>query len=203
MIDENRRLERPGVTRARDFLVNFGHDLTGVLTTNYDLLVEYAFGTKLFNYGHRGEVLLGRGAYPVSQWQYPVALTGPISIAKMHGSISWDGRGRYTNGRRGLTGNALIVAPTPEKAPPAGLTSVWQLGGRILERSSRLLVFGFAFNPYDEALLRHLATHGRRLEKVMLVDINPNLDSAKQVWPRSEVRTIPPEENSAELAKWL
>jgi hypothetical protein len=121
----------------------------------------------------------------------------------MHGSISWDGRGRYTNGRRGLTGNALIVAPTPEKAPPAGLTSVWQLGGRILERSSRLLVFGFAFNPYDEALLRHLATHGRRLEKVMLVDINPNLDSAKQVWPRSEVRTIPPEENSAELAKWL
>ena len=23
------------------------------------------------------------------------------------------------------------------------------------------MVFGFAFNPYDEALLEHLATHGR------------------------------------------
>lgn len=204
MIDENRRLERPGVTRARDFLVKFGHDITGVLTTNYDLLVEYAFGTKLFNYGHRGEVLLGRGAYPVSQWQNPVALTGPVSIAKMHGSISWDGRGRYTDGRRGLTGNALIVAPTPEKSPPAQLTSVWQLGGRILEQSSRLLVFGFAFNPYDVALLCHFATHGRELEKVMLVDINPNLDGAKQVWPHSEVRTIPPPpESSIELAEWL
>jgi hypothetical protein len=204
MIDENRRLERPGVTCARDFLVKLGPDLTGVLTTNYDLLSEYAFGTKLFNYGHRGEALSGRGAYPVSQWRNPVALTGPVSIAKMHGSISWDAHGRYTDGRRGLTGSALIVAPTPEKSPPAQLASVWQLGGRILEQSSRLLVFGFAFNPYDEALLCHLATHGRQLEKVMLVDINPNLDGAKQVWPHSEVRTIPPPpESSAELAEWL
>jgi len=203
MIDENRRLERPGVTRARAFLLGLGPDVTGILTTNYDLLVEYAFGTKLFNYGRRGEVLLGRGAYPVSQWQNPVALTGPVSIAKMHGSISWDAHGRYTDGRRGLTGNALIVAPTSEKAPPAQLASVWQLGSRILEQSSRLLVFGFAFNPYDEALLSHLATHGRELEKVMLVDINPNLDGAKRVWPHAEVRTIPPPESSAELAEWL
>src|SRR5215210_3488374 len=84
------------------FLLGVGPDVSGVLTTNYDLLVEYAFGTKLFNYGHRGEVLLGPGSYPVSQWRNPVTLTGPISIAKMHGSISWDERGRYTDGRRGL-----------------------------------------------------------------------------------------------------
>jgi hypothetical protein len=204
MIDENRKLERPGVTRARDFLVGLGPDVTGVLTTNYDLLVEYALGTTLFNYGHRGEVLSGRGAYPLSQWRNPVTLTGPVSIAKMHGSISWDSHGRYTDGRRGLTGNALVVAPTPEKTPPAQLTSVWQLAGRILEQSSRLLVFGFAFNPYDEALLGHFATHGRGLETVMLVDINPNLDGTKQVWPHSEVRAIPPPpESSAELAEWL
>jgi hypothetical protein len=106
MIDENRKVERPGVTRARAFLLGLGPDVSGILTTNYDLLVEYAFGTKLFNYGRRGEVLSGRGAYPVSQWQNPVALTGPVSIAKMHGSISWDAHGRYTEGRRGLTGNA-------------------------------------------------------------------------------------------------
>lgn len=204
MIDENRKIERPGVTRAQDFLVGLGLDVTGVLTTNYDLLIEYAFGTTLFNYGHRGEVLSGRGAYPLSQWRNPVALTGPISIAKMHGSISWDSHDRYTDGRRGLTGNALIVAPTPEKAPPSQLASVWQLGGRILERSSRLLVFGFAFNPYDEALLNHLAARGRGLETVMLVDISPNLDSAKQLWPQSEVSAIPPpSESGAALAEWL
>lgn len=203
MIDENRKLERAGVTRARDFLVGLGHDVTGVLTTNYDLLMEYAFGTRLFNYGRRGEVLSGRGAYPLSQWRNPVALTGPVSIAKMHGSIFWDSHGRYTDGRRGLTGNALIVAPTPEKTP-APLASVWQLAGRILEQSSRLLVFGFAFNPYDDALLSHIATHGRGLETVILVDISPNLDGAKQVWPHSEVKAFPPPpDGSAELAEWL
>ncbi len=204
MIDENRKLERAGVTRARDFLVGLGHDVTGVLTTNYDLLVEYAFGTRLFNYGRRGEVLSGRAAYPLSQWRNPVALTGSVSIAKMHGSISWDSHGRYTDGRRGLTGNALIVAPTPEKTPPAPLASVWQLAGRILEQSSRFLVFGFAFNPYDEALLSHIANHGRGLKAVMVVDINPNLDGAKQLWPHSEVRALqPPPDGSAELAEWL
>ncbi len=204
MIDENRRLDRPGVARARDFLVGLGHDVTGVVTTNYDLLVEYALGTRLFNYGRRGEVLSGRGAYPLSQWRNPVALAGPISVAKLHGSISWDSNGRYTDGRRGLTGNALIVAPTPEKTPPAALAGVWELAGRILRGSSRLLVFGFAFNPYDKALLSHLAKHGRGLEAVMLLDINPNLDRAKQVWPHTEVRALPPPpEGKAELAEWL
>lgn len=204
MIDENRKLERPGVTRARDFLIGLGPDVAGVLTTNYDLLTEYAFGTRLFNYGQRGEVLSGRGAYPLSQWRKPVALTGPISVAKMHGSISWDSHGRYTDGRRGLTGNALMVAPTPEKTRPAALGGVWELAGRILEQSSRLLVFGFAFNPYDEALLSHIAHHGHGLETVMLLDINPNLDGAKQVWPHAEVRVLPPpSEGSGEFAEWL
>lgn len=50
MIDENRKFDRPGVTRARDFLLGLGQDINGILTTNYDLLVEYALGTRLFNY---------------------------------------------------------------------------------------------------------------------------------------------------------
>jgi hypothetical protein len=204
MIDENRKLERPGVTRARHFLVGLGNDITGILTTNYDLIVEYALGTELFNYGERGEVLFGRGAYPLSQWRNPVALTGPIPVAKMHGSISWDSRGRYTDGRRGLTGNALIVAPIPEKLAPAALAAVWDLAGRILQQSSRLLVFGFAFNPYDEALLNHIAEHGRNVQAVVLIDINPNLGRAKQLWPQANLTAFPPPpEGSAGLAEWL
>jgi hypothetical protein len=100
--------------------------------------------------------------------------------------------------------NALVVAPAPEKTPPAQLAAVWTLAGRILEQSSCLLVFGFAFNPYDQALLSHLTTHGRDLETVMLVDINPNLEGARQLWPHSEVRAIPPPPaGSVELAEWL
>ena len=106
-----------------------------LLTTNYDLLVEYALGTKEMNYGMRGEVLTGRGPYPVSQWANPVTLTGSVSVAKMHGSVSWDENARYTDGRRGLTGDALIIAPTPEKSMPDSLRDVWDLAARILGRA--------------------------------------------------------------------
>src|SRR5262249_52164727 len=99
MIDENRKLQRPGVTRARDFLLRLPFQISGIITPNYDLLVEYALGTKLFNYGSPNEVLSGRGAYPLSRWRNPVTLRGPIALAKVHGSISWDRTAKYTDGR--------------------------------------------------------------------------------------------------------
>ncbi len=204
MVDENRKYERLGVTRARDFLLRLSPGLSGILTTNYDLLVEYALGTKLFNYGRPGEVLTGRGAYPVSQWRNPVTLRGSIALAKMHGSISWDLKGRYTDGRRGITGDALIVAPTPEKTPPANLAPEWELAGLILRGSTRLLVFGFAFNPYDEALLNHLQEHGRNIKHVILVDKNPKTDRVRRVWPQAEVCVLPPPpEGDPECKNWL
>ncbi len=101
MIDENRKYERPGVTRTRDFLLYLRNSLSGIVTTNYDLLVEYALGTQLFNYGRLNEDLSGRGAYPVSQWRNPVTLRGQIPLAKVHGSISWTEVGKHTDGRGG------------------------------------------------------------------------------------------------------
>ena len=203
MIDENRKFDRPGVVPVRDFLVQLG-EVTGLLTTNYDLLVEYALGTKKMNYGVRDEVLTGRGAYPVSQWANPVTLVGSVSVAKMHGSVSWDENARYTDGRRGLTGEALIVAPTPEKGAPDSLRKVWDLAARILNRSDRLVVFGFAFNPYDEALLEHLAGHGRSLRHVAVIDIRPNLERVARVWPRAiAVALRPPPAGLPDLNRWL
>jgi len=204
MIDENRKFDRPGVKAAQTFLSKFMMQLSGIVNTNYDLLVEYALGTKLFNYGHQGEHLTGRGAYPVSQWKNPVVLRGTIPLAKVHGSISWDADGRYTDGRRGLTGNALIVAPTPEKKPPGTLRREWELSGQILRNSSRLLVFGFAFNPYDEALLNHLQINGRNIRQVMIVDIGPRPDRAKKIWPQAEVSSLlPPPDGKEELDLWV
>jgi hypothetical protein len=192
MIDESRKYQRAGVTRARDFLVRLSAPLSGILTTNYDLLIEYALGTKHFNYGRSGEVLTGRGAYPVSQWRNPVALEGSIALAKMHGSISWDLKGRYTDGRRGITGNALIVAPTPEKIAPADLASQWELASLILKESTHLLVFGFAFNPYDEALLNHLQEYGSSIKQVIVIDKDPKPDHVRQILPPAHVCVLPP-----------
>jgi len=47
MIDENRRFSILGVTKAADFIKRFSYrELDGIITTNYDMLVEYALGTK-------------------------------------------------------------------------------------------------------------------------------------------------------------
>lgn len=204
MINENRKFDRYGVQVASDFITQCAGHLSGIITPNYDLLVEYALGSCGFNYGEVGEVLTGRGPYPVSQWRNPVRLTGRIPIAKLHGSISWDENGRYTNGRRGLTGNALIVAPTPEKCPPPELASEWAVSERILKGASRILVFGFAFNPYDEALLAHLRKSGTEIREVAIVDICSRVSEAENLWPQARIRCFPPPpEEYEELRSWL
>ncbi len=203
MIDENRKYQRAGVALARDFLVRFIHSLSGIVTTNYDLLVEYALGTKLFNYGKCGEVLTGRGPYPVSQWRNPVTLQGSIPLAKMHGSISWDLSGRYTDGRRGITGDALIVAPTPEKTQPPDLAFEWGLAAEVLRDSTHLLVFGSAFNPYDVALVSHLKEHGRNIRNVIVVDTNPRqVDRVALIFQQAGVLALSPPPVPDDTVRW-
>jgi len=171
-IDEHRSLDVPGVVEAREFLWKLCSPRpAGIITTNYDMLVEYALGTKGFNYGSPGEVLIGRGPYPLSHWRNPVRLTGELPLAKIHGSISWDKNGRYTDGRRGLAGRALVAPPVPEKQPTDQLRPVWTLAEHILERSTALVCFGFAFNPYDSAVLSLLRDAGRRMRSILLIDI--------------------------------
>lgn len=205
MIDEHRALERPGVRVARDFMfMLLEHHLAGILTANYDLLLEYALSTKHFNYGEQGQALTGRGPYPLSQWRNPVILSGRTPLAKLHGSISWDRRSRYTDGRRAITGDALIVAPTPDKAPPRDLRYEWDLAGRILGAATQLLVFGFGFNEYDAALLDHLGIHGRGLTQVLLVDVAPNEAAAQALWPNAAIAsTPPPPDGMTAIRSWL
>lgn len=187
MIDENRRFKIPGVIRARDFLQPFCEvDLAGIVTTNYDLLIEYALGTKVFNYGARGQGLVNRGAYPLAERVNPITLTGSIPVAKIHGSYSWDHEAFYTDGRCGIRGRALIVAPTAEKAPPASLRHVWSLAKTILKTATDLVVFGFSFNPYDEAVL-NLLRECRDLKKVRLINRAPPIDRAEAIWPHANI----------------
>jgi hypothetical protein len=203
MIDENRRFNIPGVVKAHKFFLRFYLSLVGIITTNYDMIVEYALGTKGFNYGVRNQTLTGRGAYPVSQWRNPVTLKGKVPLAKIHGSISWDENAFYTNGRRGLTGHALIVAPTAEKQPPESLKSVWDLAERILQRASCLVVFGFAFNPYDEAVLNLLKCGGSNLKSILLIDIEPKIERVRQLWPDIMITSCqPPLKGNAEIQEW-
>jgi len=198
MIDEN-RCPKPGA----EFLHSIIGGCSGIITTNYDMLVEYALGTRGFNYGVQGEKLTGRGAYPLAEWRSPIRVTGRLPLAKIHGSVSWDEGAKYTDGRRGLTGNALIVAPTPDKGPPPHLEDTWRLAEGLLAGTERLMVFGFSFHPFDEDVLTLLAS-GERIRSVLLVDIRPRIERAERVWPDAEILVVaPPPEGLDEIRGWL
>lgn len=206
MIDDRRKLTYPGIQRAQRFLHRVCcQPVTGIVTPNYDLLIEYALGTNGFNYGRRGEILTGRGKNPWFPWQGSnPELAGDIPLAKIHGSISWTVNAHFTDGRCGLRGDALVVPPIPEKTKPPLLRNVWNLAARVIRSSKRLLVFGFAFNPYDRALMQLLSKAGSELNSVLLVDINPPLDRAKQIWPRAKIKTSPPPRNGSRIiTDWL
>lgn len=192
-IDENRKFQIEGVRKAQRFIAAYqAPSLVGIVTTNYDLITEYALGTRGFNYGKIGERLIGRGPYPVSTWRNPVVLRGTAPLAKLHGSLSWDDSAHYTEGRRGLTGRALIVAPGPEKRPPEQLWDVWDLANKIFLRTEHLVVFGFSFNPYDQAVLNLLSSSGQKIESVTLIDVVPRVDEARQIWSNAIVTATKP-----------
>ena len=50
-LSENRKFKINGIKKARRFLTTVSILLNGIVTTNYDLVIEYALGTKEFNYG--------------------------------------------------------------------------------------------------------------------------------------------------------
>jgi hypothetical protein len=192
MINDRRAREHQGTQTAKTFLsLVQAATLPGIITTNYDMLVEFALGTEGFNYGRAGEYLSGRGHNPQFPWQNtPVFVTGKIPLAKIHGSVSWDESYKWTDGKPGRAGHALIVPPAPEKLPPKSLKSVWQLAGKVLSRSSEIIIFGFAFNPYDSAVLKLLERGGSKLRSVLLIDPYPKITVAQNLWPKAVVQTV-------------
>lgn len=206
MFDEKSAKIHPGITRAAEFFTSAAKaNLAGLLTTNYDTVIECALGTDKFNYGIPGERLTGRGHNPVFPHQFahrPV--TGSLALAKLHGSLSWTETEKYTSGRPGRNGLALIVPPAPEKEPPSALLQVWVLAAEILGRSRNLVVFGFAFNPYDSAILELLRSEGKSLERILLIDPNPNKLAASALWPNATIDSFTVHEYFLEeLEEWL
>lgn len=197
MFDERSIRENERIKYLREFFTKLSENgLSGILTCNYDTITECALGMSGFNYGVIGEQLFGRGINPLFPWQNAhLQVTGSISLAKLHGSLSWDINTKYTSGKPGRNGKALIIPPAPEKKTPVELQYTWALGAKLLEQSNILIIFGFAFNPYDQALLEYLKQHGSNLQKVILVDPFPNIASAQALWPDVSIQVIDPRDN--------
>ena len=126
-----------------------------------------------------------------------------MGLAKIHGSVSWADGIHYTDGRCGLRGRADIVPPVPGKQRPPELASAWTLAERILRAAEAILVFGFAFNPYDLAVLE-LLRGAVQVQAVLIIDPVPQLERAREVWPGSTIsHCVPPTANRACIDAWL
>jgi hypothetical protein len=76
--------------------------------------------------------------------------------------------------------------------------------GSCRQNSAALIVFGFAFNPYDEEFLDHLTIYGKNLKSVVLVNKTENAAHAARIWPAASIKCVlPPPDGYAELRSWI
>jgi len=163
--------------------------LSGVATTNYDLLAERSLRHRQmkrpplpgFHYAGLPKPIVALGQaepWTVHDRRSHVLLTGLIPLAKLHGSLNWTVSGGksltvYQDTRAAFRqgGTVAIVPPIPEKVPPAWLSPVWTAARDLLARSSIWIVVGYSLPEYDHAI-RGLLTSaaGRNLSHIELHD---------------------------------
>jgi hypothetical protein len=148
-------------------------------------------GTRGFNYGQIGEQI-GYTPYP---YRAPVRAVGPIAIAKLHGSISWDFQRKYPDCRCGLTGRCMIVPPISEKQAPEILKHQWSLAANLLSECHNLIVFGFAFNEHDQAIREFIRDQAPASGTVTLVDIVDHRPRLTSIFEHQKVEYINADES--------
>lgn len=191
----------------KDILVT--HDLCGVVTTNYDVLAErmlrvkrgHATAAPLFHYGGvRAEVRLVNSPFARDRAQATTP-TGPVPLAKLHGSLNWSCEGGQLTVYPDLRpvwrggGTAAIVPPLPEKEMPEWLAPVWEAAFISLSRAHQWTVVGYSLPEYDAAvqnLLRAAAEAGN-LETIELHDPWPDEIAGRfrRIAPRAQIKVMP------------
>jgi hypothetical protein len=199
-IDDRTKVKIPGIKKAANFIKPLtGPNFEGIITTNYDLLIEYALGTKLFFYGSRPRWLYG----PPRAYSLPrdrmstVYLKGSIPLVKIHGSISLTEKGYCADARGSITGKAIIAPPAHDKKIATLLTQEWKYAQKILKNSKKIIFFGFRFNDYDQELIDLFKETAPSIKEIILININSDVKSmAQKIWPFAKIILIHPSELS-------
>jgi hypothetical protein len=152
-----------------------GH-LAGVVSLNYDLLVEKVLGPAGFRYGGlpRPQVCVGRASspFPRDREREPLELTGAVPVWKPHGSLNWHRQWAdwnhassritiYPDLRAAFRGNgeAAIIPPIMvENTVPAWLAGIWAGAGDLLRSVEEWWVAGYSLPDADVALKETLRT---------------------------------------------
>jgi hypothetical protein len=194
-----------------DVLLSRFH-ISGVVTTNYDLLAERGLRHQPmrrperpgFYYGglSRPQVLKGTALpFSVAKAEREVELVGAIPLYKLHGSLNWglqrgvlslyqDSRPAFRHG-----GDAQIVPPILEKEAPSWLANVWNEARQALASCSTWIVCGYSLPIYDRSISQLFvdAAEGGSVTQIILVDPNSQmlLERWKAVAPNATVRPLP------------
>ena len=159
-------------------------DLIGIVTTNYDLVIEKLLGPTSsgrlggFNYGKGGERLLGR--HPVSsQWTYgPVTITGKIPLLKLNGSLNWaissDGQVvKYIDSRPSRSRRyQVLLLPPATGIKHNKLQPIWEHAERVLRTADVWIFCGYSVPDYDQAVRDLLRTSVKNTKRIVILDIN-------------------------------
>jgi hypothetical protein len=162
-------------------------DVVGIVTTNYDLVIEKLLGPlhsgRLggFNYG-KPEENLSKRQYTSSQYSYgPIRVTGRMPLLKIHGSLNWalsptQQLVKYVDARPShLLGYRPLLLPPGLTAASDSLTEVWEYAGRVLSAASIWVFYGYSMPHYDSDvvnLLRSSAVGG--LRRVVVLAPHPS-----------------------------
>ena len=101
--------------------------ITGIITTNYDLVIEKLLGPRTtgrlggFNYGKKEEKLEKRHHTSSKYYYGPVTITGKIPFLKLHGSLNWavSPEGiflKYVDARPSRVRNFSVLIDPPAKS---------------------------------------------------------------------------------------
>jgi hypothetical protein len=155
------------------------HEVSGIVTTNYDISAEQVLGVKPtqaspgFNYGDFNCIYRPPNtpfAREREGYEHPI---GSIRMSKLHGSLNWsldeservevycDLRAAFRRRR-----TAAIIPPLPEKQVPHWLSTAWEDAFDTLARADAWIVIGYSLPAYDFEVRRlfSAASQGQRIE---------------------------------------
>lgn len=187
-------------------------DLTGVITTNYDLVIERGLRHRKMirsdmpgiYYGgiDKPQLLIGTALpLPSRKQNKLIELTGKIPLFKLHGSLNWsfesgnlimyqDMRPAF---RRGS--DAAIIPPLPEKLIPVWLQRTWLEAQGALSSSDIWIICGYSLPLYDIAVrdLLEKASKKNRPKEILIIDPNAKNIEKKliEICPVTEITCLP------------
>lgn len=188
-------IENDRVLKFSDYVSCFNINLYNlvVITTNYDLLIEYAFETKEINYSdsYYGKIVSRYSPQHAEQEMVRGVISGRrpkniyqkyIKLYKPHGSINW----KLVNGNLYRINNInfgepCIITPGSNKYEKGyEIPFDYHIGkmGQEIDNAKRLIFIGYGFND------NHLETHLKKsnnISKPKLIVTRTLSDNAKKV----------------------